>query len=256
MPTTPKNHGAAHPAGWQSGCVTTDDDGRTVDAAVRNNAEWCDVVCRTHGLTGEFRSASWTSGVRTPALYPDAITLSAAATVADVLPWIDTTPGCSVKDSYGVLDLAPYGFEVLFDAWWIRRTAAQEGPTQAADVTWSTLRSADALAAWQDAWSGGDDPRPFLPELLAASSVRVVGGYRGDQVVAGAVLNRAATVVGVSNVFAVDGDLGTAWAGALGSAAQHFPKLTVVGYESGPGLKVAAQNGFDPLGPLRIWLRS
>lgn len=232
------------------------DDDRTVSAAARNNAEWCDSVCRSHGLAGEFRTASWTSAKRTPPLYPDAITLSPTATGADVLPWIDTAPGCSVKDSFGVLDLASDGFEILFDSQWIHRPPDRARPAPATGVSWSTLRTAEALAAWQDAWSEDDEQGPFRPELLADPSVRVLAGHRDDQVVAGAVVNRAATVAGVSNMFAMDGDLDAAWAGVLALAAHHFPGLPVVGYESGHELEVAVRNGFDPVGPLRVWLLS
>jgi hypothetical protein len=49
---------------------------RTVlDAAVDNNAEWCDGMCSSHGLRTERDSAVWSSRSRTPPFYPDAITL-------------------------------------------------------------------------------------------------------------------------------------------------------------------------------------
>lgn len=69
---------------------------------------------------------------------------------------------------------------------------------------------------------------------------------------AGAVVNRSAAVVGVSNLFAVDGDLGASWAGVLPALGDRH----VVGYESGPALDAAVGLGFTTLGPLRIWLRT
>jgi hypothetical protein len=36
-------------------------------------------------------------------------------------------PGCSVKDSFAVLDLEPSGFHVLLEATWIRRASASAG---------------------------------------------------------------------------------------------------------------------------------
>jgi hypothetical protein len=43
-------------------------------AAVRNNAEWCDLVCRTHGIRTAFTPDVWSAGSRTPEFYPDAVT--------------------------------------------------------------------------------------------------------------------------------------------------------------------------------------
>jgi hypothetical protein len=91
-------------------------------AAVRNNAEWCDSVA-----PGTFGAAAWYSARRTPVYYPDAITLRPDATPDDFLPHIDASPGCSVKDSFGTLDLARYGFVELFRAQWIHRCAGSPG---------------------------------------------------------------------------------------------------------------------------------
>ncbi|MER6670412.1 hypothetical protein ABT256_38045 [Amycolatopsis japonica] len=76
-------------------------------------------MCRT----GAFTARVWKSPIRTPPLYPDAVTLAPDATVAEVLDGIDTSSGCAVKDSFACLDLAREGFEVLFEATWIARMA-------------------------------------------------------------------------------------------------------------------------------------
>src|SRR5689334_8375652 len=96
--------------------------------AVRNNAEWCDALCRGHGLPGVFSPHAWTNPKRTPLYYPEAVTLSADASAEEILAVIDTRPGSSVKDSFGCLDLAPYGFVILFEAQWIQHPA---GPATA-----------------------------------------------------------------------------------------------------------------------------
>jgi hypothetical protein len=43
--------------------------------AAANNAEWCDLVCGTHGAQTRFDEDAWTSRTRTPPGYPDAVTL-------------------------------------------------------------------------------------------------------------------------------------------------------------------------------------
>jgi hypothetical protein len=62
--------------------------------AALNNAEWCDVVCRSHGAQTWFDDDAWTSPTRTPPYYLDAVTL-----VPD-LPFPTAAHAFSVLDSY------------------------------------------------------------------------------------------------------------------------------------------------------------
>ena len=87
--------------------------------AAVNNAEWCDVVCETQGAQTRVDADAWTSRTRTPPGYPDAVTLVPRLSVPELLARIDTSVGCSIKDSCASLDLTGYGFRVLFDAQWI-----------------------------------------------------------------------------------------------------------------------------------------
>ena len=59
--------------------------------------------------------------------------------------------------------------------------------------------------------------------------------------------------MGISNIFG-SGDPDAAWAGCLALADTLFPGSLIVGYESGDDLEVALAHGFEPAGPLRIWL--
>ena len=58
--------------------------------------------------------------------HPDAVRLSPEAEAAAVLKCVEDGPGCSVKDSFAVLDLVPSGFHVVFEATWIRGPALPE----------------------------------------------------------------------------------------------------------------------------------
>ncbi|MGW5868418.1 hypothetical protein ACWFRJ_40445 [Streptomyces sp. NPDC055239] len=233
-------------------------------AAARNNAEWCDAVCRAHGVSGEFGAKVWSSARRTPPLYPDAVSLTPEASAAELVARIDTaSPGCSVKDSFACLDLEPRGFEVLFDAQWIHRPAgaAPVGPPGVTPVVgWEPLKSADSLPAWETAWNDGEQGDGlFRPELLAGDTTFLAGTSVDGTIVAGAVASRSHSVVGISNLFAV-GDMPgaeeAAWAGCLTEVARLWPDLPVVGYESGESLDAAVSQGFTPVGPLRIWLHT
>ena len=111
-----------------SGDPPRDEDAALLRHAVRNNAEWCDVMCRAHGGSGRFQGGWWSSPRRTPPLHPDAVTLQPEAVEAQVLHDIDTTAGCSIKDSFSNLDLRAAGFHVLFDAEWVVRAAESVAP--------------------------------------------------------------------------------------------------------------------------------
>ncbi|MFD3662313.1 hypothetical protein ACFWVF_17175 [Streptomyces sp. NPDC058659] len=222
--------------------------------AVRNNAEWCQAMCRAHGHPGAFGPRAWTNARRTPLYYPDAVTLTEDADVKDVLSGIDhTTPGASVKDSFARLDLASEGFRLLFEAGWIHRPAGL--PAQPVTGEWRPVRTPEELAAWALAWSGddADDAALFRPELLADPATTIVAGYAADgRILGGAVLSASDGVTGVSNLFATgDTDSSHTWAGVLAAAPDDRP---VVGYESGDDLPPALAAGFEEIGALRVWL--
>jgi hypothetical protein len=237
--------------------VTSTDLGSLRAAAARNNAEWCAAVCRSHGIPEAFGAFAWTSSGRPPLYYPDAVTLRPDTVPADFLPAIDAArPGCSVKDSFASLDLTGYGFRALFDAQWIHRPAGIPVPAAVPG-----LRAAQVpvgrLGAWQAAWHGDDEtPDVFRPALLDDPAVRVLAVEDGTTLAGGAVLNRTAELIGLSNLFAVGGtDPAAIWSCALTAATDHFPGLPIVGYEHGNDLLAALDGGFSPLGPLRVWLR-
>ncbi|QTE02805.1 hypothetical protein S1361_36065 [Streptomyces cyanogenus] len=226
-----------------------------VRAAARNNAEWCAVMSRSHGLVGEFGAEAWAAPARTPRYYPDAVTLAPGADPAVLAARIDTAaPGASVKDSFADLDLTEAGFQVLFEAQWIHRAASP--PATASALAWAVADTPDTLRAWALAWDDGDgDADLFRPELLDDLATFVLAGRDpGGRVVAGAVASRSDQVVGISNVFASDGGPDAAWPGVLAAVHRLFPDSPVVGYEHGDGLEAAVRHGFEPVGPLRIWL--
>ncbi|GAA2214095.1 hypothetical protein GCM10009850_095590 [Nonomuraea monospora] len=200
--------------------------------AALDNARWCDLMCRAHGVPGTFTPLAWTNPSRTPPYYPDAVTLSREATAADLLPHLDAGPGASIKDSFATLDLP--GFDVLFEAQWIHR----EAPA-GTGAPWQVVQDEEGLAAWERACGLSG---LFLPALLDEATVVHAPGLGS-----GAVLTATGPAVGVSNVF---GD----WDGVLAAAAELFPGRPLVGYESDPA--PALRHGFTAIGPLRVWLRT
>src|SRR5439155_15472955 len=137
-----------------------------LEAAAFNNAAWCDLFSRLHGVDGVFESEAWTSRIRTPELYPDAVTLRRSVDSAWLVSRVDGSPGSSVKDSFRDLDLTPWGFEPLFEASWIR-FAGRGGAGDTEDAAqWLPVRSEALLAAWEAAWGTPPITGPFFPAAL------------------------------------------------------------------------------------------
>lgn len=224
-----------------------------VRAAARNNAEWCDAFSRTHGSIGRFFPTYWSSRTRTPPYYPDAVTLSPAATSTQVLAGVERGEGCSVKDSFACLGLGTAGFRSLFRAEWLARAAF--GAHTALPRGWSAVTTDAQLREWESAW--GEVPGRsefFRSPLLLDETIVVLAGYQDDQIVAGAIANRSSTVVGLTNVFHSAGDLASAWDAGAGSAAALWGDLPTVSYDSGDSLAAAHSAGFESIGELVVWV--
>jgi hypothetical protein len=141
-----------------------------------------------------------------------------------------------VKDSFAELDLSRMGFETLFEASWIRSVMPAPGPST--DIEWRRETQAQSLVPL-------DDP-----------DFALITGRRGFRVVAGGMLYRAEGVVGLTNVVAEAADAVAVWRALILHAAKAFPRLPVVGYESGDELQAALDAGFEIGDPLRVWVRS
>ena len=228
---------------------------------------WCDAVCRAHDNPGEFLDDMWINRYETPRYYPNAVTLSKDRGSDSQLEHIRelvelaTSGNWGFKDSFCALDLRPLGLRKLFEATWIYRAASLPAPDErVAGVRWAKVTGAFELAAWETAWVGEPAPemhsergRTFLPSLLTDKDITFIAAYQNHRIVAGAVANRAAEVVGVSNVFVPSID-GTGFrAGCVAEVIGAFPGLPVVGYEKGHDLAVAQTLGFEVLGPLSVW---
>ena len=178
-----------------------------------------------------------------PRFYPNVVTLQPGkAVVAEQREAIDllvksNLPGrWAVKDSFRTLDLSRLGFELLFEARWIRN--AMPLPDASSDIVWQRETKGAAGLPFGD------------PDFAMFT------GRRGFQAVAGGMLYRAEGVVGLTNVVAEAADARAVWRSLAVLAAQTFPRLPLVGYESGDELKAASDAGFEIGDKLRIWVKS
>jgi hypothetical protein len=160
-----------------------------IELAARNNAEWCDAVCREHGLSPVFDGPLWWCADRTPQFYPDAVTLRPGVSADAVLAHVDGSAGCSVKDSF--VDLELDGFDVLFDAQWM----VLDEPLPPVEFTVAERRARIAFLEG-DGWSAvasrsesvvgisnvaGDYAAAASAVCSVFSGVRVVGYDHGER---------------------------------------------------------------------------
>ncbi|NNB88431.1 hypothetical protein [Corallococcus exiguus] len=226
--------------------------------AVRNNAEWCDAVCRAHGRPGRFEEGLWLNPAPVPAFYPNAVTLTEdhAEATLHALSRLELPGRWGVKDSFATLDLAAHGFDLLFEARWIHLAANAPVPEADSGTAWRTVRTPEELEAWEAAWSGRPHGgRVFPPALLQEEGVVFLAAGEGTRPLAGGIASFAANAVGLSNTFRVEGAPAALDAELLAHVRSHFPGQPIVGYEHGEALDTWGALGFESGGPLRVWLR-
>lgn len=228
--------------------------------AARNNAEWCDAVCRAHGRPGRFDDGLWLNAAPVPAFYPNAITLTAevAERTLETLSHLDPPGRWGVKDSFATLDLSASGFDLLMSAQWIHLDAHAPPPDTSPHVPWWTVRTPGELESWEAAWShppGAAHAPVFPPALLQEEGVVFLAAGDPAHPLAGGIASRAAGVVGLSNTFLAEGAPPLLYAELLAHLRTMFPGLPVVGYEHGEALDAWRSLGFECVGPLRVWLK-
>ncbi|EWT03414.1 hypothetical protein N865_16920 [Intrasporangium oryzae NRRL B-24470] len=229
--------------------------------AARNNALWCDAVCRTHGLRTTLDDSLWSSATRTPPYYPDAVTLAPTVSEYDVLARVDANDGCSVKDSFSTLDLTMEDFARLVVGQWVWLDGDTDAATRSEGRLWSSVSSPAELGQWQRAWSRGeDDAAIFRSSLLTEAGIHFLAAREpGDgpdgPVVAGAILSVTGAVAGVSNLFDINGDETRTWREVAARAHSLTGGLPLVGWDAGDSLERALAAGCTALGPLTVWIR-
>lgn len=241
----------------------------STEQAARNNAIWCNTVCRAHGVEGELCDTVWVNRRPSPPYYPNLVTLrdvSDQTAAVDHIRHLIELPlqgTWSVKDSFCTLDLTALGFGLLFDASWMWHGPLPRQPTeQSSEIQWAAVTSPAELAMWEAAWSDGtgstgmaDKSRQFPASLLADRNIVILAGYRGQLLVAGGIANHTDGLVGLSNVFAPSSDEISVWAGLVTNAQAAFPRMPLIGYQQGHSLEAARASGFEVIGALRVWLR-
>ena len=218
---------------------------------VRENAAWCDLVCRLHRFTPEGDGRLWWSARRTPDLFPDAVTLVPDVSVLDVLGRIND----SVRHvGQGLLcDARPHGPGVDCA---LRRdvghasTRARARTTGRVHVRRRAARSSRSRpgvvpgAARRGCCQPGCDACPESPCLAAKA-------MPGSPTVRSCTAQRSAALPSPAS-----GTPSGAWADIADAVSHRHPEAWIVGYERGADLDAALAAGFTAIGPLRVWNRN
>ena len=214
-----------------------------------------------------FAEDLWLCATKVPPLYPNLVTLGGTAAeqqavqreAIDLLRSLDLSPNWAVKDSFRSLDLAPHGYELLFEASWLARDPDTQTPRSPDDVL--VVRDAAGLAAWEDAWRRDQaneadtlPPRLFRDALLGNADVAFLALRRDGRIVAGAAANRAAGVAGLTNLFIRGVPTDTAASTLVAAISARFPGLPIVDYETEDRARELKRVGFRAIGPLAVWL--
>lgn len=219
-------------------------------SAVRNNAEWCELVARSHGVSGKLLEKAWRTTGTMPPFYPNVVSIEAGMQRDEVSRLAENLPlNCGWKDSYADLDLTEFDFTVRFEANWYMHAGGALGA--AIIDTIDTVTTAGELEEWIAAW--GDTPPEkaiFLPALMGPK-VRFIFRRSAGQIDAGLIANVSRDAIGITNAFGHPDGIAQCMRDTLGRAEG----MPLVGYGSDDDLRMLEDLGFKGLGKLKIWVR-
>ncbi|MDW0118643.1 hypothetical protein QTL97_17090 [Sporosarcina thermotolerans] len=218
-----------------------------VDQAVENNIAWCKLICEAYGKRSDTTEKVWALTSEAPTYYPELITMNRKTKDTDILEFLNLNHISSVKDSYATLQLASYGYQMLFEAEWICYPTLNEyKPDQ---YEWNIVRTEKEFEHWKNL-TGLEIPSRLL-EIDGVNFFFIDCPSK----FAAFIVNKAANVIGISNVFSSDMDITGLWRSIPQAVSKEFPGVPLVGYEQGESLSAAHASGWTSIGPLRVWIK-
>ncbi len=217
-------------------------------AAVAASRRWYDDIFALHRIPVGCDEALWWAEGAPPRWHSAVKTLVPTTDPSAALQRMEAHPHGTIADSFGLLDLTSWGFDLLFAATWLFHPGvAAAGPPPG----WSRIDDPGLMARWNE----HQDTVGVLPDdLWAHPRFTVLARHDGDELTGGAILHDAGTTVGLSNTWSSEGvplDPGD----LLDLAAEAHPGRAVVDYARGADLTTMLEAGFEPLGPQQVWAR-
>lgn len=226
---------------------------------INNNHALYQAVFNRLGVSFNRNDSLWYSLERTPPLYSNLVTSSPEWRADDIFHEIDRRfaeegwDEWSIKDSFGVLDLTPYGFTKLFDARWIYLEVSKFEPVEEkTGLRYEIVDSVEAFENWLLAWDADETlgRRIFDYELMW--DLLFIAGYRGDEIVSGCIINPSDGVRGISNFFAPEVSI-KYWSEMIEFIRDNVGSVDIVGYER--NLERLRELGFESPGNLSVWVK-
>jgi hypothetical protein len=224
-----------------------------VTKLVANNAAWIHEAMNALGMAGEFTPILWQNFHDMPAIFPNADTLG--GTEAEQLSAIKSLAKAregklvAVKDAWARLDLAPLGFEPLFEAQWLYREA--KPLEKISNISFEHITTAEGLREFAAACNGDELTYVYTPALLQPDIVWIVVREEG-KLIGGVTCFSAEGLNGINNLFARDKALEEA---LIREAVNAFPDLPSCDYTGEDSIAPYLKLGFETVGKLRVWLR-
>lgn len=219
---------------------------RALDASLG----WYEDIFALHGAETAIVDGVWRSAGPPPALHSDVVIVERNATTAALKEALAGRASWGYKDSFATLPPPGRSVELLFEATWIHREAPAEPRVLRQATAWRPLRTAEELARWNAGW---DTTEVLVSGLMDMGHFAILGRFKADEIVAGAIARLGGGTVNLSNVHGVDGRT-VDWEELVVAAGAVFPGRELVGYERGVDFESAISAGFEPVGPLRVWI--
>jgi hypothetical protein len=218
-------------------------------AAVEASVRWYDDVFALHRIPVRVEDGLWISLGPPPPWHSAAKTLQPGVGADRVAEAVGGPARCAVADSWGDLNLAPYGFHLLIEATWLLRTPRRTA-SRALPPGWSVVKDFNDLAQWSAAH---DYAGVLPPAVLEHPRFRILACHREGRLVGGAVVHDAGGAVGLSNTWGA-GRVAES-EDVLRAASALHPDRDLTDYGEGTDRDAMVSAGFTPLGPQRVWIR-
>lgn len=227
---------------------------------IDNNHALYQAVFERPGKEYTRNDSIWYSPEKPPPLYSNIVTRSPEWRLDEIFQGIDKRfeaegwDEWTIKDSFGVLDLRPYGFTKLFDAQWIYldRSTFKSIP-EYSKLKWKTVQTTKELEEWLLAWDSDASlgKQIFTPQMLDDAAIKFIAGYENDKLTTGCLLNASDDVHGISNFFAPAPQI-SYWYRMIKFVIEQTG-TDLVGYARDAGDWTTL--GFEPQGPLTVWIK-
>jgi hypothetical protein len=213
-------------------------------AAVRNHADWCELIAQSLRISTTRTDELWAADVPMPQGHADVVLLQPRAS-ADWGAIRGAHIGLSVVDSFADQDLTEHGFELALEGQWIALDEVGDG----AEVEWQRV-SRERFPDWLAEHGSLNE---LDPSILDVAEVAVLESVVAGRFIAGAVLHSSDGVIGLNSVFLGDGNRAQAWRSLAGLAHTRFGHAPIVGFETADSIGPALEAGFRAVGPMRVW---